>query len=140
MDPCELLDSSCKRKVRGRRWNGTASAPGLNAVYGPNGSGKTSVADFLGHVLFGKRPTSFASVVCGGVPQGEATVDSGSSLYRLRRYHEGTAGTRLTVAGIDGSSVDEGTIRNLGRRLVANGAGATLRREFRRCATGCRVC
>jgi DNA repair exonuclease SbcCD ATPase subunit len=92
-------------------WNGIA--PGLNALYGPNGSGKTSVADFLGHVLFGKRPTSFASVVRAGTPQGEITVDSGRGLFRLRRYHERPSSTRLTVAGLDGSSVEEGTIRNL---------------------------
>jgi uncharacterized protein YhaN len=51
--------------------------------------------------------------VCGGTPQGEATVDSGSGLYRLRRYHDGSGATRLTVAALDGATVDEGTIRKL---------------------------
>ncbi len=92
-------------------WNGIT--PALNAVYGPKGSGKTSVADFLGHVLFGKRPTSFASAVCGSAPQGEATVDSGNRLYRLRRYHESAGTARLTVAPLDGPPADEGTMRNL---------------------------
>ncbi len=92
-------------------WNGIS--PALNAVYGPKGSGKTSVANFIGHVLFGKRPTSFASGVCGTALQGEATVDSGSGLYRMRRYHETAGTTRLTVAPLNGPSADEGTMRSL---------------------------
>ena len=34
---------------------------GLNVVYGPAGSGKTTVADFLAHVLYGQPPSAVAS-------------------------------------------------------------------------------
>jgi hypothetical protein len=92
-------------------WKGIT--PALNAVYGPNGSRKTSLADFVGHVLFGRRPANIASAVCGGAPQGEVIVDSGTGLYRLRRYRDSGGATRLTVAATDGSGADDGTIRNL---------------------------
>jgi DNA repair exonuclease SbcCD ATPase subunit len=95
----------------GLEWYGVA--PGLNALYGPKGTGKTTVADFLGHVLFGKRPANVTSVVRGGTPQGEATVDSGLGMFRLRRYHESPSSARLTVAALDDSPVGEGTIRDL---------------------------
>lgn len=91
----------------------SAINPGLNVVYGPPASGKTAVADFLGHALFGKRPAAISGPQPRLTPAGEAVVESGDARYRLRRYHDGTAGVWLTVAALDGSPVDQGTIGSL---------------------------
>src|SRR4051794_39834516 len=80
----------------------------LTAVYGPAHSGKSGVADLVGHSLFGKRPT----VASGNVPpDGELIVEDRGNRYRVRRSLGAHGQARLTVAAVDGSPIDQHTIR-----------------------------
>lgn len=86
---------------------------GLNVVYGPAGSGKTTVAEFLSHVLYGRPPLRAPLGQAGVVPEGEALVAWGDVKYRLRRHQGGAAGGRLTVSALDSSAVDRDTVRRM---------------------------
>ncbi len=88
-------------------------APGLSVVYGPAGSGKTTVAEFLAHVLYGQPPAAAPSGEPRAVPDGEAVVENGAARYRLRRCQSGAAGGRLTVSSLDGVAVDHDTVRRM---------------------------
>jgi hypothetical protein len=82
----------------------------LTAVYGPAHSGKSGVADLVGHALFGRRPTTAIGKV---PPEGELIVEDRGNRYRVRRSQDGLGQTRLTVAAVDGSPVDQHTIRRM---------------------------
>jgi len=88
-----------------------ALSPSLNVLSGPAGTGKTTLAEFLGHVLYGRLP------IRPVVPEGEAVVESSTGRLRVRRYHDGTAIGRLTVASLDGQSVDAEMVRRLLGRM-----------------------
>jgi DNA repair exonuclease SbcCD ATPase subunit len=88
-----------------------ALSAGLNVFTGPPQGGKSTLAAFLAHVLFGKPPVGAHAREAG--PEGEATVESHGAPYRLRRYHDGTRNGRLTVAALDGQPVDRETIPRL---------------------------
>jgi DNA repair exonuclease SbcCD ATPase subunit len=90
----------------------TNFSTGLNVISGPEGSGKTTVAELLSHVLFGKLPAS-TTANCELAPEGEATVGSNGSQYRVRRYHDGTRFGRLTVASLGDEPVDSDTVQHL---------------------------
>src|SRR6188472_3622322 len=75
----------------------------LTAVYGPAHSGKSGVADLVGHALFGKRPATAP----GRVPDGELIVEDRGTRYRVRRAQDEHGQARLTVAAVDGSPVDQ---------------------------------
>ena len=47
------------------------------------------------------------------LPEGELVVESRGRKYRLRRYQDNAAADRLTVAALDGSAVDQDTVRQL---------------------------
>ena len=100
----------------GRRYTVTLPAirGPLTAVYGPAHSGKSGVADLVGHALFGKRPTAAPGSV---PPDGELIVEDRGNRYRVRRALDNHGQARLTVAAIDGSPVDQHTIR----RMVGGG-------------------
>ncbi len=78
---------------------------GLNVVYGPNGSGKTTVIQFIRSMLYGfgrdirKR---YAPDEIGSVG-GTMTVQDSSGRRTIRRYDDGDVHGRLTVQGSDGS-------------------------------------
>src|SRR6476660_8337692 len=82
----------------------------LTAVYGPAHSGKSGVADLVGHALFGKRPATAPGRV---PPDGDLIVEDRGTRYRVRRALDDHAQTRLTVAAVDGSPVDQHTIRRM---------------------------
>ncbi len=81
--------------------------PGLNVIQGPASSGKTTLSEFLAHVVFGRVPAASEA------PAGEATLEAGGRCYQLRRYHDGTAAGRLTVASLSGEVVDRETVKRL---------------------------
>jgi DNA repair exonuclease SbcCD ATPase subunit len=82
----------------------------LTAIYGPAHSGKTVLADLVGHALFGKvTPQSAADYA----PNGELLVEAREGRYRIRRNRDASGRSRLTVAALDGAPVDHHTIRNL---------------------------
>ncbi len=88
-------------------------SPGLHCYYGPQGSGKTTAAAFLAHVLYGKQPSCGSLSSGANVLEGEVQIESGKEHYRLRRYHDGTMAGRLTVASLDASPVDRSTVHQL---------------------------
>src|SRR3982751_6290499 len=95
----------------GRRYTLTLPAVRgpLTAIYGPAHSGKSGIADLVGHALFGKRPT-----IAGNVPPvGELIVEDRGNRYRVRRCDDDHGQSRLTIATVDGSPVDQHTIRRM---------------------------
>src|SRR5258705_11383431 len=81
----------------------------LTAIYGPAQSGKSSIADLVGHALFGKRPT----VTPGSVPpDGELIVEDRGNRYRVRRCQDDHGPVRLMVAAIGGRPAEQHTIRS----------------------------
>ena len=85
-------------------------AAGLNGFSGPVGSGKTTLAELLSHVVYGKLPTNGNLELS---PEGEAVAERDGVHFRLRRHHDGTRLGRLTVASPDGEPVDSETVRRL---------------------------
>jgi recombinational DNA repair ATPase RecF len=90
-----------------------ALAPGLNVIFGPSASGKTTVADLVTHALYGRRFITASAADAIATPQGEIVVENRGRQFRLRRSHDDSAGERLTVAALDHSAVDEDTVRQL---------------------------
>ena len=86
---------------------------GLNVFCGPTGSSKTAVADLMSHALYGRRLSAVDSFDHLVSPEGEVVVESRGRKYRLRRYQDNAAADRLTVAALDGSAVDQDTVRQL---------------------------
>src|SRR4051794_24917570 len=100
----------------------------LTAVYGPAHSGKSGVAHLVGHALFGKRP----DLRPGSVPaDGELIVEDRGNRYRIRRSLDGRGEARLTVAAVDGSPVDQHTIRKMVGGLSPSILGALCSVSFR---------
>src|SRR5712671_6275453 len=100
----------------------------LTAIYGPAHSGKSHVADLVGHALFGQRPT----VTPGSVPpDGELIVEDRGNRYRVRRCQDDHGQVRLTVAAIDGTPVDQHTIRRMVGGLAPSILGPLCAVSFR---------
>jgi uncharacterized protein YhaN len=105
---------------------------GLNAIVGPARSGKSAIADFLAHALFGAPPAVSYAPGQGGSPAAEVTVESADGRFRVRRFHDASGMVRLTVAALDGSDADARTIQKLVRGLsptVLSGLCAVSFRE-----------
>jgi hypothetical protein len=90
---------------------------GLNAIVGWERSANLAVADFLAHALFGAPPAAMYATGRGGPPAAEVIVESGQRRFRVRRFHDANGVLRLTVAALDGSAADTGTIQSLVRGL-----------------------
>jgi hypothetical protein len=91
----------------------TTISGGLNIVHGPARSGKSTVAEFVAHALFGTPPVALPILGQMLAPTGEVVIDGGSGHYRVRRYQEPSGTIRLTVAALDGSGADSGTVHKL---------------------------
>src|SRR3954470_13329609 len=86
----------------------------LTVIYGPARSGKTELADLIGHALFAKRRVAAAGSCA---LDGELVIENANDRYRLRARHDETGHTRLTIAGVDGATVDHHTVRSLAGNL-----------------------
>ncbi len=84
---------------------------GVNAVYGPSRSGKSTLAGLLAHTLFGKPAAPLAPPV-NDVP-GDVFVESELGRHRLRVTRDEHGAPRLTVAAMHGSTADASTMRRL---------------------------
>ena len=76
----------------------TSLSAGLNLVSGPTSSGKTALAELLGHAIYGKLPAVATDQTLA--PEGEVIIEAAGERFRLRRYHDGTQLGRLTVASL----------------------------------------
>lgn len=94
-------------------------ADGLTAFFGPPGTGKSTVAGFIGHVLYGRQSRhSLDATACPRLqPEGELIVQDAADRYCLRRYNDVAPPGRLTVSSLDGRTVDQHTVT----RLLAGG-------------------
>ena len=90
---------------------------GLNVLYGPPRSGKTTLANLVAETLFGKSSASTTGTAQNESPPGDVFVESDQLRFRVRRYRDEQGTSRLTVAGFDGSVVDAGTMRRLVRGI-----------------------
>jgi predicted flap endonuclease-1-like 5' DNA nuclease/predicted nucleic acid-binding Zn-ribbon protein len=104
---------------------------GLNVFCGPTGSSKTAVADLMSHALYGRRLSAVDSSDHLVSPEGELIVESRGRRYRLRRYQDNAAADRLTVAALDGSAVDQDTVRQLMAGLSPSLLAPLFVAEFR---------
>jgi uncharacterized protein YhaN len=86
---------------------------GLNVVVGPARSGKSTVAELMAHSLYGKPPAALNILGQPIVPTGELVLDAAAGQYRVRRYQEPSGTVRLTVAALNDSSADAGTVHKL---------------------------
>jgi len=103
---------------------------GLNTIYGPARTGKTAMADLVGHALFGKAPATVSVAGLGIVPTGDIIVESDAGRYRVRRQLDDSGHTRLTVAALDESPVDRTTVRRLVGGLSPTVLGALCAVSF----------
>jgi uncharacterized protein YhaN len=87
--------------------------PGLNVLYGAHGAGKTTLWQFLAHVLYGRKDPIAASGKAVFEPQGEIGVEHDGNRYRLRRCRDEAGRNHLKIAAVDGAPVDQNTIRTL---------------------------
>lgn len=85
--------------------------PRMNVVHGRPGTGKSAVADLMVHAIYGAAPTATSGFYVPNAPQGEVLVEAEGGRYRLRRYMDASAASRLTVAALDGSAVTPETVR-----------------------------
>jgi hypothetical protein len=105
-------------------------SPGISAIYGPRLSGKTRLAEFLAHVLYGQLNASGQHAIDLSL-DGEAIVESNGERFRLRRYHDGSSAARLTVAALDAAAVDHRTVRSLTYGLPPRVLGPLCAVDFR---------
>jgi uncharacterized protein YhaN len=110
--------------------NLNTAKPGISAVYGPRLSGKTAIAEFLAHVLFGQHAVTVTQPVGVNV-DGEVVVECASGRYRLRRYDDGTSAMKLTVAALDAADVDHRTVRSITYGLPTHVLGPLCAIGFR---------
>jgi len=95
----------------------SAVSEGLNVVCGPARSGKSTLADLVAHALFGKPPVALPIMGQMLAPTGEVIVEDGIGQFRVRRYQESAGSIRLTVAALDGTQADAGTVHKLASGL-----------------------
>jgi DNA repair exonuclease SbcCD ATPase subunit len=100
----------------------------LTAVYGPAHSGKSGAADLVGHALFGKHRVATAG---HRAADGELIVEDRGGRYRVRCVHDVSGHTRLTIAAVDGSPVDQHTIRKMVGGLTPSILGPLCSVSFR---------
>jgi hypothetical protein len=90
--------------------------PQLNVFYGQAKTGKSTVAQLVAHLLYGKVEAPARVSSAGAVTplfEGAVEVDSPVGKYLLRRHRDGSPQGRLSIASAGGPAVDSRTIRSL---------------------------
>ena len=77
--------------------------PGINAVCGENGAGKSTILEAIGFALFGYRPYKLDAFLREGEKSGSITVtvegDDGCPYHVVRKLGSGARAGRLRRAG-----------------------------------------
>lgn len=89
--------------------------PRLNVFFGKPGVGKSTIAQLVGHLLYGKSQRAWREQFGQAVPlvEGQLVVDSQIGCYTLRRHLNADRTSRLTVAALNGGVVDSRTVQKL---------------------------
>ncbi|MBX3434954.1 MAG: DUF4332 domain-containing protein [Pirellulales bacterium] len=102
-------------------------APQVNVLYGPPRSGKSAVAQLLGHLLYGKTHVGDRSAgATKPAAAGSLSIASRNGQYILRRHRDESPLGRLTVAAADRSAIDGRSIQ----RLLGNAPPRLLARLY----------
>jgi energy-coupling factor transporter ATP-binding protein EcfA2 len=89
--------------------------PQLNVFFGKPGAGKSTVAQLVNHLLYGKSQSPWRQQFGQTVPltEGRLVVDSSHGNFVLRRHVDGNRTSRLTVSAVGGGAVDSRTVQKL---------------------------
>jgi hypothetical protein len=92
-----------------------AFGPELNVFFGQARTGKSTVAEFAAHLLYGKTAHAWRQQQGESAPlaEGSIEVESSHGKYLLRRHRDGSPQGRLSIAAAGGPAVDSRTIRSL---------------------------
>ncbi len=95
--------------------NANGLSPGLNLFYGPSRSGKSSVAQLVGHLMYGKHDSSWRRQFGQTVSANEGSVKFSGRRgeFVLRRQFTPDRQPRLTISSAHGDTVDGQTIQGL---------------------------
>lgn len=90
-------------------------SPQLNVFYGQSKSGKSTIAQLLGHLLYGKAESDWRRQFGQTVHPAEGSMrfESPEGSFVLRRHFDAQRNSRLTIASGQGDAIDGETIRNL---------------------------
>jgi uncharacterized protein YhaN len=89
--------------------------PQLNVFFGKPGAGKSTVAQLVNHLLYGKSQSPWRQQFGQTVPltEGRLVVDSSRGSFVLKRHVDATRASRLTVSAVGGGAVDSRTVQKL---------------------------
>jgi energy-coupling factor transporter ATP-binding protein EcfA2 len=89
--------------------------PQLNVFLGKPGAGKSTIAQLASHLLYGKTQSTWRQQFGQTVPllEGRLQVESSQGSFILQRHLNLDRTSRLTVAGVGQSSVDNHTVGKL---------------------------
>jgi uncharacterized protein YhaN len=89
--------------------------PQLNVFFGKPGAGKSTVAQLVNHLLYGKSQSPWRQQFGQTVPltEGRLVVDSSRGSFVLKRHVDANRASRLTVSAVGGGAVDSRTVQKL---------------------------
>lgn len=90
-------------------------SPRLNVFYGKPAAGKSTIAQLVNHLLYGKADSPWRQQFGQTIPltEGRVVIASEWGNFVLRRHLDVNRSSRLTVAAEKGGSVDSSTVQRL---------------------------
>jgi len=90
-------------------------SPTLNVFYGAPRSGKSSVAQLVGHLLYGKSESAWRQQFAETVPSAEGSLHltGFQGEFVLRRHRDANRQSRLTISSANGDTTDGKIIQSL---------------------------
>ncbi len=107
-------------------------APTLNVFYGSARTGKSSVAQLVGHLLYGKSESTWRQQFAQTLPSAEGSLHLTGSQgeFILRRHRDANRQSRLTISSTNGDVTDGQTIQSLLSGLSPQLAAQLLTVDF----------
>ncbi|MCA9230906.1 MAG: DUF4332 domain-containing protein [Planctomycetales bacterium] len=92
-----------------------ALSPKLNVFFAAPRGGKSTLAQLVSHLLYGKPDSSWRLQFGQSVPlaEGSVSINAQSGRFVLRRHCDANRQSKLTIASADGKPVGDQTVRNL---------------------------